>query len=306
MAFEIKVIDTFITECKESGKEITYDNFAPINESLNSDVQVPIEIFEAYLKYSDISGTEMVTLMEFEKIKTFSEFVDDKKANGDDAEISNDDAAEEPAAEEPAAEEPAAEEPAAEEPAAEEPAAEEPAAEEPAAEDKDDDDDDDDEEDDTMKVEVESVKIEEGTEVQTPPEKVAAQASETGDDEAHQTKVDLETGDGSKTAAAIEDATVKLGEPEKKSDSEGESLVGENADGVATPPEPIKAVKGEGDDDTQSADVADETGDGSKTAKKIEDTIVKLGEPKELSDKDGAKLVGESEEGLEDEKKSLS
>jgi hypothetical protein len=89
MAFEIKAIDNFITECKASGKDITYDNFAPINESLSTDIQVPAEIFEAYLKYVDISGTDMVTILEFEKIKSFSEFINDRK-EGDDS-ISSDD-----------------------------------------------------------------------------------------------------------------------------------------------------------------------------------------------------------------------
>jgi hypothetical protein len=90
MAFEIKAIDNFITECKASGKDITYDNFAPINESLSTDIQVPAEIFEAYLKYVDISGTDMVTILEFEKIKSFSEFINDRK-EGDDSISSDDD-----------------------------------------------------------------------------------------------------------------------------------------------------------------------------------------------------------------------
>ena len=134
--FKIKVLDTFINECQTNGNEISYENFGSINESYSigeESVNIPQEIFESYMKYVDVTGTEMVTLNEFEKIKSFAEFIQDKEAEGG---IETDDTAEEPAAEEPAAEEPAAEEPAAEEPAAEEPAAEEPAVdgEEPGAE----------------------------------------------------------------------------------------------------------------------------------------------------------------------------
>jgi hypothetical protein len=303
MAFEIKVIDTFITECKASGKEITYDNFAPLNEGLNSDIQVPLEIFEAYVKYADISGTDMVTLMEFEKIKSFSEFVDDKKSNGDDAEVSdddddddneedNDEGGEEPATEEPAKEEPAAEEPATEEPAKEEPAAEEPAKEE-GEEDK---------EDDTMDVKVEGVS-ETVQSVTNPSDKVAKQPAAKSDDAKQQTVVDLETGNGAATAGKIEDTIVKLGEPEKKADKEGEALVGEASAEVQLQPEDIKAVKGESTDDTHNTDIPTAKTDGSATAKKVEDTINDLGEPEKKSEKEGEKLLGESEE---EEKKTLN
>lgn len=287
MAFEIKVIDTFITECKASGKEITYDNFAPLNEGLNSDIQVPLEIFEAYVKYADISGTEMVTLMEFEKIKSFSEFVDDKKAEGDNAEVSDDDDDDDDA-----------EEPAAEEPAAEEPAAEEPAAEEPAKEEGEDDK----KEDDTMDVKVEGVS-ETVQSVTNPSDGVAKQPAAKSDDAKQQTVVDLETGNGTATAGKIEDVIVKLGEPEKKTDKEGEALVGEATAEVQLQPEDIKAVKGEGTDDTHNTDIPAVTTDGGTTAKKIEDTINALGEPEKKTDAEGEKLLGESEE---EEKKTLN
>ncbi len=299
MGFEIKVIDTFINECKSSGKEINYDNFAPLNESLDSDIQVPLEIFEAYLKYTDISGTDMVSLMEFEKIKSFSEFIDDKKSDVSDDDDDDDDDSEEPAAEEPAKEEPATEEPAAEEPAKEEPATEEPAAEEPAEE----EDKEEDKKDDTMSIEVESVKIEEAEGVQTPPEKVAAQASVKGDDASQQTAIDLKTGNGTATASKIEGGIVKLGEPEKKSDKEGEKLVGEASTEVQLQPEDVKSIKGEGTDSTHNTNIPTPTSDGSTTASKIEGEIVKLGEPEKKSEKEGEKLLGESEE---EEKKTLN
>ena len=284
MGFEIKVIDTFIKECKSSGKEINYDNFAPLNESLDSDIQVPLEIFEAYLKYTDISGTDMVSLMEFEKIKSFSEFIDDKKSDvSDDDDDDDDDDSEEPAAEEPAKEEPATEEPAAEEPAEEE-------------------DKEEDKKDDTMSIEVESVKIEEAEGVQTPPEKVAAQASVKGDDASQQTAIDLKTGNGTATASKIEGGIVKLGEPEKKSDKEGEKLVGEASTEVQLQPEDVKSIKGEGTDSTHNTNIPTPTSDGSTTASKIEGEIVKLGEPEKKSEKEGEKLLGESEE----EKKTLN
>ena len=293
MAFEIKVIDTFITECKASGKEITYDNFAPLNEGLNSDIQVPLEIFEAYVKYADISGTDMVTLMEFEKIKSFSEFVDDKKAEGDSAEVSDDD---DDAASEPDAD---ADDTAKEEPAAEEPAKEEPAAEEPA---KEEGDDKEDKEDLTAGVKVEGVS-ETVQSVTNPSDGVAKQPAAKSDDAKQQTVVDLETGNGTATAGKIEDVIVKLGEPEKKADKEGEALVGEASAEVQLQPEDIKAVKGEGTDDTHNTDIPAVTTDGGTTAKKIEDTINALGEPEKKTDAEGEKLLGESEE---EEKKTLN
>jgi hypothetical protein len=293
MAFEIKVIDTFITECKASGKEITYDNFAPLNEGLNSDIQVPLEIFEAYVKYADISGTDMVTLMEFEKIKSFSEFVDDKKAEGDSAEVSDDD---DDAASEPDAD---ADDTAKEEPAKEEPAKEEPAKEEPA---KEEGDDKEDKEDLTAGVKVEGVS-ETVQSVTNPSDGVAKQPAAKSDDAKQQTVVDLETGNGTATAGKIEDVIVKLGEPEKKADKEGEALVGEASAEVQLQPEDIKAVKGEGTDDTHNTDIPAVTTDGGTTAKKIEDTINALGEPEKKTDAEGEKLLGESEE---EEKKTLN
>ncbi len=304
MAFEIKVIDTFITECKASGKEITYDNFAPLNEGLNSDIQVPLDIFEAYVKYADISGTDMVTLMEFEKIKSFSEFVDDKKSGGDDAEVSDDDDDDsededdsEGEGDNEGGEEPAAE-PAAE-PAKEEPAKEEPAA-EPAKEEGEDDGED--KEDDTMKVAIEGVS-ETVHSVTNPSDGVAKLAAAKSDDAKQQTTVDLETGNGTATAGKIEDVIVKLGEPEKKTDKEGEALVGEASAEVQLQPEDIKAVKGEDTDDTHNTNIPAVTTDGSTTAKKVEDTINALGEPEKKADSEGEKLLGESEE---DEKKTLN
>ena len=333
MAFEIKAIDNFITECKASGKDITYDNFAPINESLSTDIQVPAEIFEAYLKYVDISGTEMVTILEFEKIKSFSEFINDRK-EGDDS-ISTEDDEDDDSTEggegdshdEPDADDAGAEgdgdsdDAGAEGDSAEGDSAEgegegdsaegdagaegegegdagaegegdagtegdsaEGEGEGDSAEGEDDEKKDD---EDSMAIKVESV--------QTPPEKVAAQSAETKDDEKQQTKVDLETGDGKKTAASIESEINKMGEPEKKSDKEGEKLVGEAE--VQTPPEKVAAqAAATKDDESQQTKVDLETGDGSKTAGKIEDTINKLGEPEKKSDAEGEKLLGESNE----------
>ena len=333
MAFEIKAIDNFITECKASGNDITYDNFAPINESLSTDIQVPAEIFEAYLKYVDISGTEMVTILEFEKIKSFSEFINDRK-EGDDS-ISTEDDEDDDSTEggegdshdEPDADDAGAEgdgdsdDAGAEGDSAEGDSAEgegegdsaegdagaegegegdagaegegdagtegdsaEGEGEGDSAEGEDDEKKDD---EDSMAIKVESV--------QTPPEKVAAQSAETKDDEKQQTKVDLETGDGKKTAASIESEINKMGEPEKKSDKEGEKLVGEGE--VQTPPEKVAAqAAATKDDESQQTKVDLETGDGSKTAGKIEDAINKLGEPEKKSDAEGEKLLGESDE----------
>ena len=98
--FKIKVLDTFINECQTNGNEISYENFGSINESYSigeESVNIPQEIFESYMKYVDVTGTEMVTLNEFEKIKSFAEFIQDKEAEGG---IETDDTTEEPAAEE--------------------------------------------------------------------------------------------------------------------------------------------------------------------------------------------------------------
>jgi hypothetical protein len=312
--FKIQVLDTFINECRSNGKDINYQNFSVINESYSvngESVSIPAEIFEAYMKYVDISGTEMVTINEFEKIKSFSEYIQSKEEGGEESEEEDDDdddddepAAEEPAAEEPAAEEPAAEEPAAEEPAAEpaaeEPAAEEPAAEEPAASSPEDDEEESPE--DALKIE--------GVQIQ--PEPVKTQKEEKSDDKRHQTAIAHVATDGKKTADAIEDTITRMGEPQKASsgvagEEEGEILRDKTAkvkplseNSLQDQGAKVKTQEGESDDPVNGTSVPEIDTDGQKTSDEIENKVMKMGEPEKAStgvagEKKGESLLGESE-----------
>jgi ketosteroid isomerase-like protein len=313
--FKIEVLDTFINECQTSGNEISFEKFGSINESYSigeQSVNIPQEIFEAYMKYADVTGTEMVTLNEFEKIKSFAEFIQDKEAEGDvstEEPATEEPAAEEPAAEEPAAEEPAAEEPAAEEPAAEEPAAEEPAAEEPAAEEPAAEEPKKDEEE--LDLGLENLKANET--VATQPEPVAPTKEETEDDERHQTKIDPETTDGQATADRVYDKINKMGEPAKDSagtagEKDGKHLedldatvapVKENAD-LEDEGAQVKPKEGEEDDAENGTAVPQVATDGQKTAADIATQTMVMGEPETASagdagEKKGEKLEGEPE-----------
>lgn len=75
--YNIKLIDNFITECLTECKEISFDAFSKLNESVANHPTVSERLFESYLKYKDIEGPGMVSINEFEEIKEFSEFVDD-------------------------------------------------------------------------------------------------------------------------------------------------------------------------------------------------------------------------------------
>ena len=349
MQFKIKILDNFINECVSNKKEVSFDSLTKINESKETSTKTaglfenyteyasaikaagkeatPLkDIFEAYLKYSDFTGIDMVTLLEFEKIKSFSEFVNDKEAGEKDPDsISTPDdssSAEEPKKEEPKADETPAEEPAKEEPktddtTADAPKSEEPKADEtPAEEPKKDEapkeepkkDEDGEDKDNPAKLDLSSEVAEAelknvGT-IPTPPEKIAALAN-TKDDAKDHAKVDLVTGDGQKTADAVAKKIADLGEPEKHNEKEGEKLVDQgttvkdvvkeaeltNVGTIPTPPEKIAALADTKNDGANGIVIPLETGDGQKTADDVAKKIADLGKPEDHDPKEGEKLV---------------
>lgn len=279
--FKIQVLDTFINECRENGKDINYQNFSVINESYSINgvsVSIPEEIFEAYMKYVDISGTEMVTINEFEKIKSFSEFIQDKEEGGSDSDDDDDDEDEEEA--------------------------EEPAAEEPAAAESPEDKEEEEEESPEAALKIEGVQIQ--------PETVKTQKEEKSDDKRHQTAIPHVATDGKKTAGAIEDATMKMGEPQLAStgvagEEGAEKLQDANAkvkplseNSLQDQGAKVKTQDGQSDDPKNGTSVPEIDTDGQKTADEIEDKTMKMGEPEKASagvagEKKGESLLGESE-----------
>jgi hypothetical protein len=359
MQFKIEALDNFIKECLDNNKksDILFENFAKVNEGKTEGIQVPQDIFEAYMKYVDINENEMVSLLEFEKIKSFTEFVEDKKGEAGNTEPDADDkggasdndaddvtaSTEVPKTDDAAA--PADDATKTDDTKTDDTAAAKtddtatPSADAskenvasvgsnmgaPAPDDKKKEDEEKKDEsvagvgmntgDDKADKNEKDAKVQEA-EVLTPPEKVAAQASAKKDDDTLQTKIDLATGDGSKTAGKIEDAINKLGEPEKHKDAEGEKLIDTGAPAVKavkegevqTPPEKVTATAGEKDNAANGISVDLATGDGSKTAAKVEDDILKMGEPEKHKDAEGEKLVGENQDGVTkegEEKKTL-
>lgn len=123
--------------------------------------------------------------------------------------------------------------------------------------------------------------------------------------------IPLETGDGTKTATEIEDEKVKMGEPEKLNDAEGEVLVTKDQTVTAKVVGAGSIIKSFAAFVKESEEVGASglaiplvTGDGSKTAEEIEDEKVKMGEPEKLKDAEGEVLVTTDQEVTEDPKTS--
>jgi len=74
---EIRILDKYITECLQNGKSPNYVDFKPMNEAAENTNSVSEEVFEAYVKYKD--GSSVVTLNEFQVIKSFEEFLADSE-----------------------------------------------------------------------------------------------------------------------------------------------------------------------------------------------------------------------------------
>jgi len=310
--FKIQILDTFINECQSNGKEINFQNFSVVNESYSingESVIISEEIFEAYMKYVDVSGTEMVTINEFEKIKSFAEFIQSKEDGEDSEEEEEDeDSEEEEEDEDEELEDEDDSEESDDSTEGDKDAAAEPAA-EPAADTSAEDEEEEEEEEspeDALKVEG----------VQTQPESVKTQEEESSDDKAHQTAIPQVSTDGQKTADAIEDVKMKMGEPQTASagvagEEEAEKLQDANAkvkplseNALENEGAKVKTQEGESDDPKNGTIVPEIDSDGQKTADEIEDETMAMGEPQKASTGDAGEKKGESLVG-ESEKKSL-
>ena len=123
--------------------------------------------------------------------------------------------------------------------------------------------------------------------------------------------IPLETGDGSKTAEEIEDEKMKMGEPEKHNDAEGETLVTKDQNvtskvtGTGSIIKSFAAFIKEAEQvDASGLAIPLVTGDGSKTAEEIEDEKMKMGEVDKLKDAEGKVFVTKDQVVTEDPKTS--
>jgi len=200
MKISIPVLDSYIEKCKSDGVKPIFESFTTENAETIS--HIDSKLFEAYEAYTNDS--RVISILEYQAIKSYSEFLEneDELANMPEEEeeevednMDNSDNAE---------------------------------SEESDGGDDEDDDDDDDDDEEVEEAAKEIKKAEHGPEDNAKIEEMPATDDEFG------IEIDIE-GFGKDVDASfkeIEDEIMKMGEPEKQDDKDGEELVGEESQEV--------------------------------------------------------------------------
>jgi len=239
MKITIPVFDSYIEKCKSTGVKPIFESFT--EEHTETIAQVDPALFEAYQAYKE--DTRIISILEYQSIKSYSEFLEneeelanmpeDEEEEVEDSEASVDNEEEVEAGEESEDDDDDEEEEESEEEAEVEDseAATDSEESEEEAEVKDSEPDTDSEEEEE---EEEEEEVEEGAEVKKAehgPEKEAKVKELPATDDDFGIEIDIETfgKDIDASFKEIEDEIMKMGEPDKEDEKDGEELIGEES-----------------------------------------------------------------------------
>ena len=230
MKITIPVFDSYIEKCKSTGVKPIFESFT--EEHTETITQVDPALFEAYQAYKE--DTRIISILEYQSIKSYSEFLEneeelanmpeDEEEEVEDSEDSVDNEEEVEAGEESEEDDDDEEEEESEEEAEVEDSE--------AATDSEESEEDEEAGTEPEESEEEEEEVEEAAEIKKAehgPEKEAKVKELPATDDDFGTEIDIEglSKDIDASFKEIEDEIMKMGEPNKEDEKDGEKLVGE-------------------------------------------------------------------------------